>query len=145
MTKPLTLASLLLALIGFGLSGYLTWVHYYPGALVCSSGGCEVVQQSSYSEMFGIPIAIFGLLMFVALIALIVLREFRPEHADIASTLILMMLVAALLFWAYLTYIELYVLYAVCQWCVATSIATVCLLAIEAFRWYQGYKKIGYE
>lgn len=145
MKQPLTLASLVLALTGLILSAYLTWVHYEPGALVCGTGGCEVVQQSKYSEMFGIPIAILGLLMFAALLVLIVIRELRPQYDDISSTLILMMLVAALLYWAFLTYIELNVLYAVCQWCVATSIATVLLLVVEAYRWYQGYKRIGYE
>lgn len=145
MKQPLTLASLVLAITGLLLSAYLTYVHYEPGALVCGTGGCEVVQQSKYSEMFGIPIAIFGLIMFAALIAMVVIRELRPEYDDVVSTLILTMLVTALLYWAYLTYIELYVLYAVCQWCVATSIATVLLLVVEGFRWYQGYRRIGYE
>lgn len=145
MKQPLTLASLVLALAGFVLSAYLTYVHYQPGALVCGTGGCEVVQQSKYSEMFGIPIAIFGLLMFAALIALVVIRELRPEYSDIISTLVLMILVAAILYWAYLTYIELNVLYAVCQWCVATSITSVLLLLVESYRWYKGYKRIGFE
>lgn len=145
MKNPLTLASLLLAATGLVLSGYLTYVHYNPAALVCGTGGCEVVQQSKYSEMFGIPIAIFGLILFAVLIAGIVVRELRPQHSDIISTVILMMLVTAILYWAFLTYIELNVLFAVCQWCVATSIATAILLVVESVRWYQGYKKIGYE
>lgn len=143
--KPLTLMSLLLTCIGLGLSAYLTYVHYNPSALVCSDGGCAVVQSSKYSMMFGVPIAIFGLLMFATLIAGIILRELRADLADMISIAILMILVTAVIYWAYLTYLELRVLYAVCQWCVATSIATVLLLIVEGYRWYLDYKSIGAE
>ena len=143
--KPLTLMSLLLACIGLGLSAYLTYVHYNPSALVCSDGGCAFVQSSEYSTMFGVPIALFGLLMFVTLIAGIILRERRADMADVISLGILIILVAAVLYWSYLTYLELRVLYAVCQWCVATSIATVLLLLVEGYRWYLDYKSIGAE
>lgn len=141
--KPLTLMSLVLAFIGLGLSAYLTYVHYNPGALVCTDGSCAYVQSSKYSMMFGVPIAIFGLLMFLTLIGGIVARELRSDITDMISTGILMILIAAVLYWAYLTYIELNVLYAVCQWCVATSIATVLLLIVEGYRWYLDYKSIG--
>lgn len=141
--KPLTLVSLFLACAGLGLSAYLTYVHYNPSALVCSDGGCAVVQTSKYSTMFGVPIALFGLLMFITLIAGIVARELWVEATDIISTGIIMMLVAATLYWTYLTYLELRVIYAVCQWCVATSIATVLLPGLEGYRWYRDYQRIG--
>lgn len=143
LRKPLTLVSLLLALAGLGLSAYLTYVHFNPSALVCSDGGCAVVQMSTYSKMFGVPIALFGLLMFITLIAGIVARELFLDAADLISIGIVMILVTAVLYWAYLTYIELNVLYAVCQWCVATSIVTVLLLTVEGYRWYLDYKSIG--
>lgn len=145
LKKPLTLVSLLLATTGLILSAYLTYVHINPDALVCSGDGCSTVQLSSYSEMFGIPIAVFGLLLFLTLIALIVMREIREDWAETISTLIVVILVAAVLYWAYLTYLEAYVIYAFCQWCVATSIVTIILLAVEGSRWYKGYKNIGLE
>lgn len=143
LKNPLTLISLVLALVGLGLSAYLTYVHYNIDALVCGTGGCELVQTSQYSEMFGIPIAIFGLIMFTLLIVGIVLRELRPDMGDLISTGMLVMLIAAVLYWAYLTYLELEVIHAVCQWCVATSLVTVGILIVEGYRWYQGYKNIG--
>lgn len=145
LRNPLTLISLVLASIGLALSAYLTYVHYNIDALVCGTGGCELVQTSEYSEMFGLPIAIFGIVLFVALIFGIVLRELRPEFNDVISTGVLMILLTAVLYWGYLTYLELYVIHAVCQWCVATSIATLLLLIVEGYRWYQGYKNIGNE
>ena len=87
--------------------------------------------------------ALFGLLMFITLIAGIVARELLIYAADLISIGIVMILVTAVLYWAYLTYIELNVLYAVCQWCVATSIVTVLLLTVEGYRWYLDYKSIG--
>lgn len=137
--------SSLLALFGLAISSYLTYVHYEPEALMCGSGGCGIVQSSQYSTMFGIPIALFGVAMFVTLFAGIALREVRPNWADVISTGILTILVAAVLYWAYLTWLELRVIYAICQWCVATSIVTAALLGVEGFRWYQGYKNIGNE
>lgn len=143
--KPLTLLSLLLALVGLGLSAYLTYVHFNPSALTCSVGGCDVVQGSQFSTMFGVPIAMFGLAMFLTLIAGIILREIRTDWAELISTAIVMILVAAVIYWAYLTYLELRVIYAVCQWCVATSIATLLLLVVEGYRWYRAYRNIGIE
>lgn len=143
--KPLTSVSALLAIIGLAISSYLTYVHYRPEALMCGSGGCGIVQSSQFSTMFGIPIALFGVAMFVTLLVSIVLREMHTDSADMISTGIIMILVAAVLYWAYLTWLELRVIYAICQWCVATSIATVALLGVESFRWYQGYMNIGNE
>lgn len=145
LRQPLTLVGLLLAITGLGLSAYLTYAHYVPGALVCSSGGCEIVQRSQYSKMFGVPIALFGLLMFATLIGAIIVRELRNDLASMINTGMVMILVAAVLYWGYLTYLEANVIHAFCQWCVATSIVTIVLLVVEGFRWYQGYKTIGLE
>ena len=143
--QPITLLSLLLAISGLGLSAYLTYVHYNPGALVCSGDGCSIVQLSKYSKMFGVPIALFGVMMFAVLIAGIVLRELRDDLVDLINTGMVMILVAAVLYWAYLTYLEAYVIHAFCQWCVITSIVTIVLLVVESFRWYQGYRTPGFE
>lgn len=142
---PLTIVSLLLAVVGFGLSAYLTYVHYNIDALVCSTGGCEIVQTSEYSEMFGIPIALLGLGMFAILIIATIIREVMPGFADIIGTGVVVILLTAVIYWGYLTWLELNVIHAVCQWCVATSIVTVALFLVEMFRWYQGYKELGSE
>ena len=134
--QSITIVSLVLSLTGLALSAYLTYVHYNLDALVCGTGGCELVQTSEYSEMFGVPIALFGLLMFAVLAGAIVLRAVRPDLAEYISTGIVMILVAAIVYWAYLTWLELNVIHAVCQWCVATSIVTALLLVVEAYRWY---------
>ena len=62
----------LVALAGAAVAGYLTYVHYQPDALICTSGGgCETVQDSSYAELVGIPVALLGLLAFLAVLVLV--------------------------------------------------------------------------
>ncbi len=141
--NPLTVASRVLATIGLILSAYLTYVHYNIDALVCGTGGCELVQTSEYSEMFGIPIAIFGLLMFITLLAGVVVRELRPALDEYISTGMIIILLTAVIYWGYLTWLEANVIHAYCQWCILTSLTTVALLVVEGIRWYRGYVGIG--
>jgi uncharacterized membrane protein len=138
--KRLSIASLILAVVGAGISAYLTYVHYNIDALVCAGGGCEVVQQSKYSEIMGIPIAMLGLGMFLGVIALIVVRERLVDIAYLANAGIMLLLVSGLIYFAYLTYLEMNVIYAWCQWCVATSIVTLILFIVEAFRMRNEYR-----
>src|SRR5690606_38446978 len=119
------------SIAGIAVAGYLTYLHYNVGALVCGVGECEIVQSSKYSQMFGIPIAIFGLLMYLAILALIIVRHTMSDWSDLASTGILVLLIAGTIYAAYLTYLELEVIRAICQWCVISAIITVLLLITE--------------
>lgn len=123
----------LLALVGHVISGYLLYVHYNLDALVCAGGGCEVVQTSRYSEVFGIPISLFGVLLFLALLGLMFVRERMPVYQDNANLLIVVMLFTAVMYWAYLSYLEAFVIQAWCQWCVITSLVTLVMLFIEGW------------
>lgn len=130
MTRLLRL-SLLLGLAGVGIGAYLVWVHYDLDALVCGLGDCEVVQTSSYAEVFGIPIAILGLLMYVALVTLTLARLLRPALLVPASMAALAITGAGTLYSAWLTWVEIEVLEAICQWCVASAIVTTVLFIVE--------------
>jgi uncharacterized membrane protein len=138
--KRLSIASLILAVLGVAVSGYLTYVHYNMDALVCAGGGCHIVQTSKYSEIMGIPIAVMGLLMFIGMIALIVIRERIEAYAYLANSGIMVLLVSSLIYFAYLTYLEAYVIHAWCQWCVVTAIITLILFVIEAFRMREDFR-----
>ena len=132
--NPLLLANVLLGVIGMCLAGYLTYVHYNEDALVCTVGGCETVQQSDYSTMFGVPIAIFGFLMFltVTLLAVARMTDRGPLPSDMATMAAWTLLLTSLLYYAYLTYVEIWELEAVCQWCVMSSIVALLMFAIES-------------
>lgn len=114
----------LLALAGIGVSGYLTWAHLANQSVACGqSQGCDIVQQSVYSEIGGIPIALFGLLAYVTLFVLTLLRSYGPESFEEYIPLAIFGIsLIGMLYSAYLTYLELFVIYAICRWCVSSAI-----------------------
>jgi uncharacterized membrane protein len=123
--------SLLLGVVGAGIGAYLVWIHYDIEALVCGLGDCETVQTSSYATVVGIPIAILGLLMYLALLALTAIRLLRPAQLVPASMAALAITAAGTLYSAWLTWVEVEVLEAICQWCVASAIVTTLMLVVE--------------
>lgn len=130
-TNRLTALSLALAVGGIAVSAYLTLVHYRDDLLVCAVGGCHTVQKSPYAELYGIPVAILGLGMFVALLLLGSLRHLQPEWADTITLATFALALTGTVFTIYLTYLELFVIHAVCQWCVLTALLTWALLLVE--------------
>ena len=120
----------IVTLAGIGVAAYLTYVHYKPAALVCSTGGgCETVQQSKYAVVAGVPIAIFGLVAWAAAFLLVLW----------ATELARMLLVALALimgaFAVYLVVLQLFVIDAVCTWCMINDVVLVPLLVIGALWW----------
>jgi uncharacterized membrane protein len=120
-----------LALLGIAIAGYLTWIHYAGIKPLCISGGggCEQVQSSRYSELAGIPVALLGLIGYVAILASLWVRGEAGLALGVALTL------GGLGFSAYLTYRELFTIDAICQWCVASALVMTALagLAITRF------------
>jgi uncharacterized membrane protein len=127
-----------LAVAGIGVSTYLVWVHYDIDALVCGVGDCHEVQASRYSEVFGIPVAILGLGMYVAVLALALVRFRVPERAMEITTALFVMTLAGTLYSGYLTWLEIYEIEAICQWCVISAIITTAIFAIETAILWRG-------
>lgn len=123
--RALRLALGLVALAGMTIAGYLTWAHYSDSAVVCvRGGGCETVQRSSYSEVAGIPVALLGLVAYTTLLALVVWDSPTARLAAAAIALV------SLLFSAYLLVLQLFVIDAICIWCVANDVLIAPLLAV---------------
>lgn len=137
--QRILLAIVAFGVIGFSIAGYLTYTHYNEAALVCAVGGCETVQTSQYSTIGPIPIALLGMGMFATIIGLAVLRLTHSTiiSGETASIVAWGMLLAGILYYLYLTYVELFVLNAVCQWCVLSSIAAVIVFALESVYLYR--------
>lgn len=129
----LLIAIVTLSLLGLGIASYLTYVHYNEAALVCTTGGCETVQQSTYSTIGPAPIALLGMGMFLSLITLAGLRLNGSSivRAETASLVAWAMLLTGILYYVYLTYVELFILNAICQWCVASSLVAAAIFALE--------------
>jgi uncharacterized membrane protein len=106
-------------------AGYLTYVHYQPDALICtSSGGCETVQDSSYAELAGIPVALLGLLGYVAVLVLV------AWDSELARTLSAAIALVAAGFAVYLIVLQAFVIDAWCIWCLVNDLVIVPLLAV---------------
>ena len=115
----------LVALAGIAVAGYLTWVHYDETALVCvAGGGCETVQQSSYAEIAGLPVALLGLGGYTVVLGLIL---WDAPYARLAAASLALV---GLAFSVYLLVLQLFVIDAVCVWCMANDLVIAPLLAI---------------
>jgi len=123
----------LLSLVGAAIAAYLTYTHFDESALVCAVGDCGTVQTSKYAEIGPVPIAVLGLGMYVVLglSAAGRLRGLLPltvQQATMASWAIAL---AGFAYAIYLTYLEIWVIKAICQWCVASAIVTALILVAE--------------
>ena len=119
-----------LALTGMGISAYLTFTHFTEQPVACGGlGDCNTVQTSAYSEVLGIPVATLGLVFSAALLAVVLWRLTGSELAiDWAPLAMFGMTLTGVGYAVYLTYIELFVLEAICVWCV--SLATVIIASL---------------
>ena len=126
--RSVRIASAVLASLGAAISAYILYVRETDGSLVCSTGGCETVQSSSYAELLGLPVAALGLAGFVVLL---VAALTRGEWARLVNATVAL---AAFLFAAYLLAVQLVVIDAICQWCVATDVLTTALAALALVR-----------
>ena len=111
------------------MAGYLAVVRLLGESAVCGpSGGCETVAASAYSVVLGIPVAVWGVAFSLA-VAGFALAWWR--RADRRSLLLAYgLLLLGTLAVAYLTYLELFVIHAICAWCVAYAITVVASLVV---------------
>jgi len=124
-----------LTLLGLGVSAYLTWVKLTGNTASCGTvGDCESVNNSRYAEIGGVPIALFGALSYLVLLALLLIEHRRPQTAETARLMVFGVSLIGTLYSAYLTYIEVAVLRAICPYCVASAIAVTAVLILCVLR-----------
>jgi uncharacterized membrane protein len=126
--RRLRLAVAGLALIGVGIAGYLLYGRHSGAALACSSGGCETVQRSAYSEIFGVPVAAFGLVGYLTLVAS---SAIRGELARLGQALVAL---TAFGFSTYLLFVQILVIGALCDWCLASDVVTTAVVGLALLR-----------
>lgn len=121
----------LLALVGFCIALYL-WLYKIGiiGKLQCGSGSCELVQTSRYGVLLGVPVALYGVVGYALILAVAIIGLQPAQLERRWPTLTLAALAAGgFLFTLYLTAIELFVLHAICRWCVGSA-AVMTLIAV---------------
>jgi uncharacterized membrane protein len=123
--RRLRVGAAIVALAGLAIAGYLTWVHFDDAALVCiAGGGCETVQESKYAEIAAVPVALLGLAAYAVVLGLI---AWDSPSARLGAA---MLAFVGLVFSMYLLALQLFVIDAVCAWCVANDVVIAPLLAV---------------
>ena len=123
----------LVALAGLFVALYLTMYKLgYIGTLTCAVGSCEKVQTSRWATFLGFPVGAWGVAYYVAVlgVSLAGLSASLAERREVSQALVAMTGVG-LLFSLWLTYLELFVIDAICQWCVISAILATALFVIS--------------
>ncbi len=123
---------LILIAAGIVIASYLTYVKLFDIKPYCAGvGNCEAVQTSPYAELLGVPVSIWGLLGYLALLALyLVKRNNWANLGWVARQLFFLTTLIGVLYSAYLTYLELFVIHAICPWCVASAVVMTALFVL---------------
>jgi uncharacterized membrane protein len=118
------------ATFGIGVATYIVIADSGGGSPVClaDGSGCETVAHSSYSHLLGVNVAVFGIIGYGLLLAAALLRGDAARMGGFGVSL------AGFGFSVYLTYVELFKIEAVCQWCVASAVLMTLLFALNAVR-----------
>jgi uncharacterized membrane protein len=119
-----------LALAGAAVAGYLVYTRYTGARIACATGGCETVQHSKYAKAAGVPVAVLGLLAYLAVFATAL--SARLEAAAVGAVIVL----GGFAFGIYLIVIQVAVIHAICQWCLVSDgiLAVLAIACAERLR-----------
>ncbi len=123
--RALRFAAAVASIAGLAVAGYLTWAHYADASVVCGlGGGCETVQSSTYAKVAAVPVAVLGLAAYTTICALL------AWDAPVARLAAAAIALVGLLFGMYLLVVQLFVIDAVCTWCLANDVVIAPALAV---------------
>ena len=127
-----------LAVVGLVVAGLLWYWHVQNADIPCTNAGCDRVAQHPASRLFGIPVAAYGTLFYLSFALLCAIRPSVPvrQQAWMVHVLLLWGTVGFLVS-VYLTYLELFVIRAICQWCVASATIATALFVLSVLAWRQ--------
>jgi uncharacterized membrane protein len=129
--------SLILVVIGIIVSSYLSYSHLSNTSVVCVEGSefdCGLVQSSVYSKLFGVPIAYLGLLTYLMLGALLLLEDRSELIAEYGTIMIFGITLFAFLYSIWLVYVQVFILQALCQWCLTHEVVMTILFVVSSIR-----------
>ena len=135
MTKRMSIAAL--SLCGVFLSTYLSLYKLgYIGAIVCGTGGCETVQTSKWALFLGVPVAVWGVGFYLAMVVTAALGTFGGyAERKWPSSAMVMMSGWGALFSGWLTYLEIAEIHAICRYCVVSAILVGILFVLSVLDW----------
>lgn len=127
------MAAALLSLVGVFVSSYL---YLYKigkiGTLACGTGGCEAVQTSDWARFLGVEVSLIGLLGYLGLF-LAALAGLQPPLVARRGVALLLVAMSGLgvAFTIYLTALEVFVIHAICRWCVGSAVIILLVLLVS--------------
>jgi uncharacterized membrane protein len=131
----------LLSLLGLLVAGLLWYWHANPVDIPCGgTHDCRDVAQSKYASFpvgSNYPVAMYGVFGYLAIAALAFLRTLpnRPKQDHRLLGLILLASTVGTLAALQLTYVELFVIHAICKWCVASQVLILAIAVISSTEW----------
>jgi uncharacterized membrane protein len=103
-------------------------------AMCLGNGGCHDVNFSAYSEIGGIPVSVFGIAAFLVIAGILLLEPRMKFMAENGSLAIFGISLAGVAFSAYLTWLEIYVIHAICPFCVASAVIITLIFILAIIR-----------
>jgi uncharacterized membrane protein len=133
--RTLRITLLALTLLGVAVASYLTYIHYAGIKPLCgrNGGGCEIVQTSEFSKLAGVPVALIGLIGYVAILASLLAPE--SENTRLATVALA---VVGFGFSAYLTYREIFSIHHICEWCISSFVIVWLIMCLATWRFLGG-------
>jgi len=138
MTRRMLTA--LVALLGLFVSLYLAlYKAGMIGTLACGTGGCETVQLSRWASFLGLPVAVWGV-AYYALVFALSLATIQERWAGSRGLVLALVVITGwgVLFSLWLTYLELFVIHAICRWCVVSAVLTLVVFGLAVLDWRAG-------
>ena len=135
MDRWLGRISLGLAVLGGLVSIYMTIFKLTENQSMClGNGGCSVVNNSIYSEVYGIPVSVIGIVGYGALVAALLLQQRGPFMEENGLLLIFGLALVGFLFTAYLIYVEIALIHALCPFCITSQVSITVLFVLSVIR-----------
>ena len=136
LSNRLPIAILILSAIGFADATYLTTQHFLGAPVACSIlKGCEQVTTSPYSVIFGIPIALLGSLYYLTILILSVI--YLDSRKINIFNIIAKITPFGFLASAYLVYLQIFVIKAICLYCMGSAVTSTLLFVLSLIFWYK--------
>ncbi len=128
----------LLGMVGLLVSTYLALFKLgVIGDLTCAVGSCQRVQSSRWADFLGIPVAVWGVGFYLGVLGLS-LAGIQRRFEDSRGVALLLVGLSGwgVLFSGWLTYLELFVIHAICMWCVVSAIITLLIFIASVADWW---------
>lgn len=129
--KWLPIAILIISLIGFADATYLTIEHYQNKIPPCTTSGCETVLTSQYSEVFGVPVSLFGSVYYLVIAILVI--AYLDTKKEIMIRLPMLLSVLGFISSLWFVFVMAFLIKSYCQYCLVSASTSTIIFLISAY------------